>query len=388
MSLKIIINKTHLLLGLSSGLLVFILAVTGATLVFQSELEDATQPYRFVEGQDKPLLPPSTLLNIAQKELPGKMLHSIGYEKYRAVNVSFYHEDPDYWYDAFLNPYTGEVLKVKDSYWDFFGFMYGGHYRLWLPLPIGKPIASTATLIFIVMLITGLIQWWPKKNNVNQRFKIKWSARWRRKNYDLHYVVGFYVSIIGLFIALTGSVMGFEWFDKTYSLAITGGKSNHIWSIPTSDEKTMSDSINVYANIDKVWRNLLTQYPEANKVEVHVPEDGIMAIEASANKYENSNWRADVLWYDQYTLKEIPVKHPWRKLNELSNAEKFRRMNYEMHTGILFGLPGKLILFFSSLIIASLPVTGFMIWWGRRNKDDKREITEETGQASTAIMSN
>jgi uncharacterized iron-regulated membrane protein len=46
-------------------------------------------------------------------------------------------------------------------------------------------------------------------------------------------------------------------------------------------------------------------------------------------------------------------------------------MNYDIHTGAIIGLPGKILAFFASLIAASLPVTGFMIWLGRRNKKKK-----------------
>jgi uncharacterized iron-regulated membrane protein len=47
---------------------------------------------------------------------------------------------------------------------------------------------------------------------------------------------------------------------------------------------------------------------------------------------------------------------------------KLMRMNYDIHVGAILGLPGKILAFFASLLIASLPVTGFMVWWGRRNK--------------------
>jgi uncharacterized iron-regulated membrane protein len=43
-------------------------------------------------------------------------------------------------------------------------------------------------------------------------------------------------------------------------------------------------------------------------------------------------------------------------------------MNYDIHTGAILGLPGKFLAFFASLIAASLPVTGFMIWMGRKKK--------------------
>jgi uncharacterized iron-regulated membrane protein len=43
-------------------------------------------------------------------------------------------------------------------------------------------------------------------------------------------------------------------------------------------------------------------------------------------------------------------------------------MNYDIHVGAILGFPGKVLAFLASLIAASLPVTGFMIWWGRRKK--------------------
>ena len=47
-------------------------------------------------------------------------------------------------------------------------------------------------------------------------------------------------------------------------------------------------------------------------------------------------------------------------------------MNYGIHTGQILNLPGKIIAFIISLIAAALPVTGFVIWYGRRNKSCKK----------------
>src|SRR3989337_894753 len=49
-------------------------------------------------------------------------------------------------------------------------------------------------------------------------------------------------------------------------------------------------------------------------------------------------------------------------------ADKIVRMDYDIQVGAVLGLPGKLLAFFASLIAASLPVTGFIIWWGRKKK--------------------
>ena len=53
-------------------------------------------------------------------------------------------------------------------------------------------------------------------------------------------------------------------------------------------------------------------------------------------------------------------------------GEKVIAANYDIHVGAILGLPTKIIGFIVSLIIASMPVTGFMIWWGRRKKTQIR----------------
>ena len=44
-------------------------------------------------------------------------------------------------------------------------------------------------------------------------------------------------------------------------------------------------------------------------------------------------------------------------------------MNYDIHVGAIGGLTGKIIAFIVSLICASLPVTGFLVWWMKRRME-------------------
>jgi uncharacterized iron-regulated membrane protein len=53
-------------------------------------------------------------------------------------------------------------------------------------------------------------------------------------------------------------------------------------------------------------------------------------------------------------------------------------MNYDIHVGAVLGLTGKFIAFFASLICASLPITGFYIWWGKRKKKSAKQIKPAT----------
>ena len=180
MTIKKTIVKIHLWLGLTSGLLVFVIAITGCFYAFKVEIENLTELYRFVEEQNKTFLLPSQLEEIALKELPGKKIHSVQYEgKKKSAQIIFYNDDPKYYFGVYINQYNGEVLNVKDLDGGFFSFILEGHFYLWLPHKIGQVVVASATFIFVVMLITGIILWWPKNRAVRkQRFTIKWNARW------------------------------------------------------------------------------------------------------------------------------------------------------------------------------------------------------------------
>ena len=223
---KKLIRTVHLWLGLISGLLVFIIAITGCIYAFQEEIQNATQPYRFVKKEAAPFLPPSRLQEMADRALPQKHVHAVLYrDSVHAAQVIYYSFEEHYYYFAYVNQYTGQVLKVKDEFADFFRIVLDGHFYLWLPPHIGQPIVASATLVFFVMLVTGIVLWWPKnKNGIRKKFTIKWQAGWRRQNYDLHSVLGFYVSWLALVLVLTGLVWGFVWFrDGVFAIA-SGGK--------------------------------------------------------------------------------------------------------------------------------------------------------------------
>ncbi len=372
--MKKIINKIHLWLGLSVGLIIVLVSVTGCILAFQVEIENLSQSYRYVAEENTKMLPPSGLAEIAGREMPGKKVHSVRYgAKDESVRVSFYDDDPEYYYLVFIDPYHGNVLKVKDMDQDFFRIILMGHFYLWLPHEIGQPVVATATLIFIVMLITGIVLWWPKnKAAASQRFSIKWSARWRRKNYDLHNVLGFYACWIAIFLAITGLVWGFEWFSKAVYWTTSGGKS----AIPY--EETLSDSsatgsLYKVPVADLVWEKLKAENPAAEVIEVHIPEDHRAAVEGSSNPDACTYWQTDYRYFDQYTMKELSVPHAYgRYTPEMPVADKIMRMNYDIHVGAVLGLAGKCLAFFASFICATLPVTGFMIWWGRKNKSKEK----------------
>jgi uncharacterized iron-regulated membrane protein len=367
MTIKKIIGKLHLWLGLAAGIIVFIIAVTGCLYAFEREIQELRQKsFKYVEPRQSAYLLPTQIKAIAEKAVPGKKIHSVQYGKPGdAAVVVFYGED--YYYVAWVNPYSGQVLQVKNMDRDFFRIVLMGHYYLWLPPAIGQPVVIVSTVVFVVMMITGLILWWPRNKAARkQRFSVKWQASFKRKNYDLHNVLGFYMTWVVIFMAITGLIFGWQWFaSSVYKVA--GGEKSLTFVEALSDTTGITQTAPL-SNVDRLWLQMQKEHADAATIDVHFPETKSSSIEIAANTDAGTYYKTDYRFFDQHTLKELPVNHIYGRYKELKAADKLLRMNYDIHIGAIAGLPGKVIAFFASLIAASLPVTGFLIWWGRKKK--------------------
>lgn len=365
-SFKKMVGLIHLWLGLSSGIIIVFLGITGCILAFEQEIRRFSEPQQFTRPQEQPYLPPTTLATAAEKFLDGKKVKGIEYPGKGRSAIASYWDEKDYKLVA-LNPYSAEVLKVKDMNQDFFRIVLNGHYYLFLPPNIGQPIVASATLIFLVMMISGLILWWPRNKAARkQRFSIKWTAKWRRKNYDLHNVLGFYMTWVAILIAITGLVWGFQWFAKSVYWASSGGETLPEHVHPVSDTTKIDNRINV---ADFVWQEHSKHVGEKESLAIYFPETNTDPVEVGINHRPGTYYNSDYYHYDQYTGKELPATGAYAgRFRDAKLADKLVRMNYDMHVGAILGLPGKLLAFFASLVAASLPITGFYIWWGRKKK--------------------
>lgn len=369
MILKKIAGKIHLWLGLPTGLVVFILGLTGAIYCFAPELQDL-QPYRTVKEENKVFLPPSQIRRIAEENLPGKSLQRIYYDaRDKAVMVLFSKKEA-YTYSVFINPYSGKVLQVRNNDRDFLSVVLQIHRTL--KIPYGHEIIRWSTVIFLLLMVTGLVLWWPKnKRTAKQGFKIMWRAHPKRLNYDLHKVLGFYVSWIAIFTALTGLMFAFESYAN-FVYQMSGADQSLVLKKPPLSDTTSTTSENIEP-IDLVWKqvepDLHKQYT-ATMFVLPAAKEG--AILLRANPEKGTLYKTDFRYFDQHSGKEIPGAYVWGRYKDARTlADNIRRMNYDLHTGAIFGLAGRTSLFFVALIVASLPVTGFYFWWGKMRKSKR-----------------
>lgn len=226
--MKKIFRHIHLWLSLPFGIVITITCLTGAILVFEKEITACVQhDLRFVEEVKDAPLPTDMLIQRVENVLPEGAVVT-------HVTTS---TDPRRTYQMriskprnariFVDPYTGEV-KGRNARLPFFTQTLKLHRFLlgkrdaesgifW-----GKTIVGISTLMLVIILLSGVVLWWPKSKKAFRNLTtIHINRGWHRFWYDLHVVGGMYVLVFLLAIAITGLTWSFPWF-RTAFYAIFG----------------------------------------------------------------------------------------------------------------------------------------------------------------------
>ncbi|MBG44148.1 MAG: sulfite reductase [Aequorivita sp.] len=373
MTFKKFIFQLHKILGLTTGLVVFVVAITGCCWAFREEIESLYDDYKKVEPQQTAILTPTEAKDIATAVFPQQTIHGTLFKKADdAIEVIFYDAEPEFYQSVFLNPYSGKVIQVDDHLSGFFPFMLKGHMRLWLPKNIGEQVVGVSILIFIVILISGFILWLPKKRkNLKQRVKFDWkkTTKWKRKNFDLHSIIGFYICALALILAFTGSIMSYNWLKYVVYKSV-GGEKEARFIIP--ENQSAANNKDSIVPMDYLILKLQKESPNATAYELHYPKTPNESIYVEVSNSEGLYYDNDYRFFDQNTLEEIETPGIYGKYKDAKLADKILRMNYDIHIGAIGGIAGKIIAFLASLLIASLPVTGVLLWYGRNYKKKKK----------------
>ena len=378
MAFKKQILTLHKILGLATGIVVFLVAITGCCWTFRTEIENQYNDYKKVVPQNQAILTPTEAKQTAEKVFPNNTIHGSLFGKADdAIEVIFYDAEPEFYQSVFLNPYSGEIIQVDDHLSGFFAFILKGHTRVWLPKAIGEQVVGASILIFIFIIISGFILWIPKKRkNLKQRLKFDWKSttRWKRKNFDLHTVIGFYICSLALVLAFTGTVMSYNWLKYVVYVS-TGGDKVPAFIIPENNSKLVDNNNDTILPIDQLIVKLRKESPEAESFELHYPESDSSSIYIEVSNSTDLFYDSDFRFFDQNTLEEIETPAIYGKYSDAKVPDKILRMNYDIHIGAIGGIVGKIIAFIISLLTASLPVTGVLLWYGRNYKKKKTSTT-------------
>ncbi|WP_295230470.1 PepSY domain-containing protein [uncultured Chryseobacterium sp.] len=379
-------GKLHLWLGLAVGFLIFIISITGALYVFKDEIENFTRKdviYHQEQGiERKEVLPIRVLEKAVLDQVKEKYpVHwvNIPVDKRLSYQFYWYEHNPEGWnyFDefpiykvAYVNPYTGKVLRTYDEKNGFFQIVKMIHWSYLLKQSWGTYLVGIPVIIFVIMLISGIILWWPKNKAARkQRLSFKWKnvKNWKRKNYDLHNILGFYSSIFALIFAITGLFYAFFFVQAAIYFTFSGGETKYpdFSSITTKAPAEMRTA----GTLDKISNTVKAKYQDAYSFSIdlgheHMDDHAHPNFEVYVKYLSYSYHKSSSLIFDENSGELLHTHDPKDK----NLGEKAVAANYDIHVGAILGLPTKIIAFVVSLICASLPVTGFMIWWGRRKK--------------------
>jgi uncharacterized iron-regulated membrane protein len=400
--MKVFFRRIHLYLSLAAGIVILIACLTGAILVFEKDLQMAFNNNRYyVEGSGEKL-PLSVLVQNVKNKFAGNQVTAVKVyadpSRSAEVNISATQKkeakgevavkaaapsakqaqtpprrQPGF--TVFVNPYSGEVLE-KYSYRETFFYQVFALHRWLLGSEggIGKFIVGSATLIFLFIIMTGLILWWPKtKRILMQRLRIKADGGWKRFNHDLHLVLGFYSAIFLFIFAFTGLAWSFEWFNNgIYKVTNSPVKA------PPPPKSTLVADANTIS-FDDALAAAKTVYGDAEFYNISFPgaeEDAVTIAALPTDAMHESATHA--VYVDRYSGNVIG-KLPF---GERSLGAQVRSTFKPVHTGSIWGMPSKIVAFIVCLFGVTFPITGTIMWINRSWKK-KRKVTAPVAVAET-----
>lgn len=376
-----IFRNIHLWLSVPFGILITLICFSGAALVFEKEvMELCHRELYFVKKVEAAPLPMEQLMTKVAATLPDSV-------SVTGVNIS---SDPERAYQVtlskprrasmYVDQYTGEITGKYERA-PFFNFMFRMHRWLLDSMKQdggifwGKMIVGTSTLMFMFVLISGVVVWWPRtRKALKNSLKIVANKGWRRFWYDLHVAGGMYALVFLLAMALTGLTWSFQWyrtgFYKTFGVEVQpsmghgnaaanatakGGKRD---GKPEGREGRGAHRYSPYTNWQQVYEQLAEANPDYKQISV---SDGSASV--AVPRFGNQRGT------DRYKFNprngEITETTLYK---DLDNSGKIRGWIYSVHVGSWGGMLTRILTFVAALIGASLPLTGYYLWIRKKIK--------------------
>jgi uncharacterized iron-regulated membrane protein len=375
MTLKKLYNLLHLWLGLATGLIFFIACLTGAALVFEVEAEEFFNP-SFYKNTCKVLTGNRHSLD----ELYDVAKDTAGPYGLENITINRDSNNHNYIFETgeiedkqlliAINPFTKEIAGIRREDRRFFSIMEDLHRKLLMDKP-GKFVTGACCLSYLVILITGVILWWPKNVKIlKQRLKVKWDAKFKRLNWDLHSVFGFYALPFLFIMAFTGLTWSYDWFENGIYLVFDGktpDEAKYKILTPQQENKIAGLLQNIVIQADD-----LLPYKGISEISLPGKKEVIRLEKRIPSWYYGSK---DELVFDATTGTLIAAER-WKDQSTGMNA---RGLMKPIHTGSIFGIVNKIAVFLACIIGVTLPVTGFIIWLGRKKKNVNQKPLPKKG---------
>jgi uncharacterized iron-regulated membrane protein len=354
MTLRKFLLRLHLYAGLVAGTFLLLLGVTGSLMVFENEIDRVLNPTltRVQPGEKRVSL--REMKSSLEATYPGRTVvaFSISPKSDTAWGATLNSKTEQEALNLAFNPYTGEVLGVESDRNNFVSNVHDFHLRLMMG-DTGGSIVSWAAVLLLFLSLSGIVLWWPRK-----RLTVRWQGPLTQVNFELHQVLGIYLSLFLMIFSITAIVI--HWESGATQLA------NRI---------THSVELSASPRQQPLTPNAVTLSP-----------DQLVSIAESAAPGARATWMLLAANPVRIAMKYPEDRTPSGRTNVFVDAYSGRVVyevnsrtaplgyrivklwNREIHTGEIGGLPTRVLVCVLSLGLPVIAATGPLIWWNRRRR--------------------
>ncbi|MCD7099029.1 sulfite reductase flavoprotein subunit alpha [Stenotrophomonas sp. MMGLT7] len=355
--LKKILFQLHWVLGISAGLVLALMGLSGATMSFEDEIVRWANPpladaaARHAAGQAPlPLGELARRLDLGGEHATTRML--VDPTGTRPSNARLVRGGRLY-----FDPYSGQVLP-EPRLSGLFAFVEDLHRRL-VAGERGKAVTGACVIVLLFFCLSGLYLRWPRQW---WSWRAWWAVEWKRKGrgflWSLHSVIGTWCLLVYLGIALTGLYWSYGWYRQGL-VAVLGGEAQAQGGGGRGGTPAQVDFGRLQAVLDGE-PGLRHAY-----LDLRLPARAGQPLVARYLADDPAHSRAfDTLEIDLRSGRvERRLDYRRQPLGRQLLASVFA-----LHSGSFFGLPGRIVVMLASLCMPLFFVTGWLLYLDRRRK--------------------
>lgn len=377
--LKKVFFQIHWFLGITAGLILSLMGVTGAIYSYDQQiLKWINQDSYVVQAATTPKLTPAQLYQHFNQQQPEIVINSVTIEASPTASstVNIKKEGARRGYNMMVNPYTAEVLpEVKGR--EFFQFVQRLHRNLTVG-EFGAQITGASTLMLIFFVLSGIYLRFPKKHTVKQWLFIKPKLKGRNFIWDLHAVVGTWVIVFYLLFACTGLYWSYDWW-RAGMFKVMGVEQPQRNQQNNEHNKKKEPALSpqqVNTILTQTWTGVNAQIGhQYSSLTLNIPKKDDAKVEVSfvdpTPQHERARNQA-VYNYEKKKFEKLELYED-KKLNE-----KIMSSMLPVHRGSFFGSTYQFIALLASLSMPLFFVTGWMLYLKRRKQKKQTQAARQS----------
>lgn len=377
-----IVWRWHFYAGILVMPFVIILAVTGAIYLFKPQIDAySSAPFRNLIIAS-PLATADEQVAAALTALPGATLsaYKLPHAATDAATILVNNNNQEL--NVYIHPATLQVLAIKSAQTPLLHYAHAIHGEL-LMGTLGSILVELAACWAIVLVISGIYLWWPRKASglagvLYPRLSLNGRLFWR----DLHSTIGMWLSFCVLFLLISGLPWAYVWGNALNQVrTITGtGALKQDWVIAGSDHHSATARPIAYLNLDTpappqmAKRSLQEIVKQAEQLQfappvlIRPPRDDASAPAQPWIKQSVRNWTVSATAQNR-TLNADAELDPYTgavlSKNEFSQKHIIDRaigIGIAAHEGQLFGWANQLLGLLTAVGLVVMSISGFVMW--------------------------